>query len=150
VGVPVEIERTFLVTDPSWRGDAPGTPIRQGYLLRAVERTVRVRRIGDAGAITVKGPGLRVRAEFEYPIPAADADALLDTLCEPGTIDKVRHTVDHGGRRWTVDEFCGRHNGLVLAEIELDDPDETVDLPPWVGEEVTDDPAFSNAALSAR
>lgn len=148
--MPVEIERTFLVTDQSWRTGAPGVPIRQGYLLRAVERTVRVRRVGDAGAITVKGPGLRVRAEYEYPIPASDADELLDTLCEPGIIDKVRHTVVHRGRRWTVDEFAGRHTGLVLAEIELDDPDDDVELPPWVGEEVTDDPAYRNASLSAR
>lgn len=148
--MPVEIERTFLVTDTSWRPDAPGTPIRQGYLVRSAGRTVRVRRIGDNGAITVKGPGLRVRAEFEYPIPAADADVLLDTLCEPGIIDKVRHTVEHGGRQWVVDEFAGRHHGLVLAEIELDDPHEVVELPSWVGEEVTDDPSYSNAALSAR
>lgn len=147
--MPVEIERTFLVTDDSWRTGEPGVPIRQGYLLRALERTVRVRRVGAVGAITVKGPGLRVRAEFEYPIPAVDADELLDSLCEPGLIEKVRYSVVHGGRRWSIDEFAGRHAGLVLAEVELDEPDEPVDLPTWVGEEVTDDPAYRNAALSA-
>ena len=82
-------------------------------------------------------------------MPAGDADGLF-ALCEPGTIDKTRHRVEVAGRTWEVDEFHGRLAPLVVAEIELDDPDADVVLPSWVGREVTDDPAYTNGALSRR
>jgi CYTH domain-containing protein len=150
--VGVEVERKFLVAGDGWRRGVPpgqaGTPIRQGYLVRHPERSVRVRRQGDRGYLTVKGAGTVSRAEFEYPIPPEDADQLIDTLCEPGTVTKTRHRVPVGDLVWEVDEFHGRLAGLVLAEVELGDPDAPVDLPPWVGREVTGDPAYTNAVLS--
>lgn len=140
-----EIERKFLLRDAGWR-DAieKSEEIRQGYLSRGV----RVRRIGTRGLLTIKGPGGLVRAEFEYDIPLDDADAMLADLCSHPLIEKTRHTVQHAGRVWTVDEFHGQHAGLFLAEIELDRPDARISLPDWVGEEVTGNPRYQNATLA--
>jgi CYTH domain-containing protein len=143
-----EIERKFLVAGQSWRAGAAGRVYRQGYLATDPDRTVRVRLVGEEGYLTIKGraEGL-VRAEFEYPIPAADAGEMLDRLCLRPLIEKTRYRVEHGGRVWEVDEFSGENRGLLLAEIELADPAERVDLPEWVGEEVSSDPRYYNANL---
>lgn len=143
-----EIERKFLVANEAWRMlPARSSRIRQAYLCRSKERSVRIRE--DAGVITltIKGADGPVRQEFEYSVPASDAQGLF-ALCEPGSIDKTRHRIDIAGHTWEVDEFHGRHTGLVVAEIELPSIDISVQLPAWVGREVTGDPAYTNAALS--
>ncbi len=147
----VEVERKFLVRGEAWRSQ--GTPVRyrQGYLSADPERVVRVRTAGEQAWITIKGAGRGPsRPEFEYPIPRADADALLDGLCQRPLIDKERREIAHAGLTWVVDEFFGDNEGLVMAEVELDHPEQPVALPPWVGDEVTDDPRYYNASLVAR
>jgi adenylate cyclase len=147
--VGTEIERKFLVRDPSVLDGIPGVQYRQGYLSRDPDRTVRVRVAGDRGFLTVKGRSHGAsRAEFEYEIPVADAELLLG-LCEAPSIDKTRHLVAHGSHTWEVDVFHGANEGLVVAEVELGSPDELVDLPDWVGAEVTGDPRYYNANLVA-
>lgn len=142
-----EIERKFLVKGDGWRG-AEGTMYRQGYLSTVKERTVRVRVAGDAGYLTVKGLSEgATRTEFEYEIPLRDAEAMLDHLCERPLIEKRRHKIDYAGVTWEVDVFFGANEGLVLAEVELESEEQTVDCPPWVGQEVTDDPRYFNANL---
>lgn len=143
-----EIERKFLVGNDSWRAGASGIRFRQGYLSTDPQRTVRVRLEGDRGMLTIKGlsRGLS-RAEFEYPIPAAEAATLLDTLCLRPLIEKTRYRVEHGGHLWEIDEFSGDNAGLVLAEVELSSEDEQVELPPWAGPEVSTDPRYYNANL---
>ncbi len=144
-----EIERKFLVNGESWRVGAEGLAYRQGYLNRDPERTVRVRLAGDAGFLTVKGRSQGAcRTEFEYPIPVADARAMLEALCLGPIIEKVRYRVPFGGHVWEVDEFGGENRGLVLAELELGAPDEDFAVPPWVGQEVTGDPRYYNANLA--
>lgn len=147
----VEIERKFLVRDDGWRPGAAGTPFRQGYLSTDPERTVRVRLEGERGVLTIKGPtrGL-VRAEFEYPIPSREAAELLDSLCLRPLIEKTRYRLDYAGTCWEIDEFFGENAGLVLAEVELDRPDQALELPPWVGAEVSHDPRYFNAGLVRR
>ena len=87
-----EIERKFLVAGEDWRALAPGTRYRQGYLSTVKERTVRVRTIDDKGYLTVKGISVgATRSEYEYEIPAADADEMLDALCEQPIIEKNRY-----------------------------------------------------------
>ena len=141
-----EIERKFLVVDEQWRA-ADGTKYRQGYLSTDKERTVRVRIAGNKAMLTIKGITQGAsRAEYEYEIPVEDAEELLD-LCQRPIIEKWRHEIEHAGMTWEVDEFFGDNQGLVLAEVELDSPDEAFDLPPWVGKEVTDDPRYFNANL---
>jgi len=144
----IEIERKFLVRKPLWSPAVPGTRYRQGYLSLDPQRTVRVRLAGDQGFLTIKGASTRgARAEYEYPIPAPEAEALLE-LCHRPLIEKLRYRVMMGGHLWEVDEFFGDNAGLLLAEVELTNIEEAVELPEWVGEEVTDDPRYYNAALS--
>ena len=142
-----EIERKFLVKEGSWREGAAET-YRQGYLSTVKERTVRVRTIGDKGYLTVKGTSVGAsRLEFEYEIPVADAEELLDSLCEKPLIEKNRYKLDHGGLTWEVDVFFGDNEGLVVAEVELQSENQVFDKPDWVGEEVTHDPRYYNANL---
>lgn len=143
----VEIERKFLVRDPSVLEGNEGIPYRQGYLSTDADRTVRIRRAGQHAYVTIKGRSHgATRAEFEYEIPLDDADALL-ALCLPPIIEKVRHRVPHAGLVWEVDVFGGANDGLVVAEVELPSEDTVVDLPSWVGAEVTGDPRYYNANL---
>ena len=145
----VEIERKFLVIDDAWQADADeGTEIHQGYLATTPERTVRVRVSAKGAWLTIKGASKgAVRAEFEYPIPPDEAANLL-ALSETIIVAKTRYHVDHAGRTWEVDVFAGENEGLVMAEIELESEDAAVDLPRWVGEEVTDRPEFQNSNLA--
>ncbi len=144
-----EIERKYLVDTARWTPQGAGTPFTQGYLSSAKERTVRVRREGDRAVLTVKGPNRGVvRAEFEYPIPVADAEAMF-ALCEQPLIEKVRHVEEHAGRTWEIDVFAGDNAGLVVAEVELADEREQVVAPAWAIRDVSDDARYYNANLIA-
>ena len=145
-----EIERKFLVSGELWRETAEGIRYRQGFLSTEPERTVRVRVAGSRGSITVKGKNIGARrAEFDYEIPVADAERMLDTLCERPLIEKVRYTLAIGPHTWEIDVFEGDNAGLVVAEIELSREDEVFERPDWVGNEVTDDPRYFNSNLVA-
>ncbi len=145
-----EIERKFLVRDPSVVDRADGVPYRQGYLSTVPARTVRIRVAGDHSYITIKGTNAgATRAEFEYEIPLDDAQALLP-MCEPPLIEKTRYRIEHGGLTWEVDVFEGENAGLVMAEVELPSTDTHVEIPGWIGEEVTGDARYYNANLVAR
>ncbi|MGD2112771.1 MAG: CYTH domain-containing protein [Gammaproteobacteria bacterium] len=145
-----EIERKFLVTGDGWRAGT-GTHYRQGYLSVAKERTVRVRIEGDAARLTIKGiTENATRDEFEYPIPVPDARAMLDSLCLRPLIEKHRYRLEYHGLTWEIDEFLGDNAGLIVAEIELEHPQQPFDRPPWIGTEVTEDPRYYNANLVDR
>jgi CYTH domain-containing protein len=149
--VAIEIERKFLVVGDGWRSLGAGTRYRQGYIATSGLVTVRVRTAGDKGFLTVKGPTLGLsRAEYEYPIPAADANEILDTLCDKPLIDKTRYVIRFGDVVWEVDEFHAENAGLVVAEVELADDRQMPPLPEWVGTEVSHDRCYSNASLSKR
>jgi CYTH domain-containing protein len=146
-----EIERKFLPKGDGWREaiDGPGVRIRQGYLSSVKERTVRVRVKGEEAWITVKGETTGMsRAEFEYAIPMPDAVFMLDQLCERPLIEKTRYVVRGNGCAFEIDEFHGENSGLVLVEVELGSEDQAVDLPGWVGEEVTGHPRYYNSYLA--
>lgn len=143
-----EIEHKYLVKNQDYKKFAKKVIfIKQGYLSRDPERTVRVRLWDNDGYITIKGKnqGDR-RAEYEYKIPYQDAENLLE-LCVPPVIEKRRYIVDFQGHRWEVDEFLGALAPLVLAEIELSSSDEKYDLPDFIGENVTNDPRYYNSNL---
>ena len=145
-----EIERKFLVVDDTWSAGAVGTVFRQGYLSTVKERTVRVRVAGDRAFLTIKGLTVgAVRSEFEYEIPVADANQMLDELCERPLIEKTRYEVVADGLTWEIDAFAGVNDGLIVAEVELDDEAQEIVLPAWVGEEVTHDPRYFNSNLIA-
>ena len=144
----LEVEHKFLVKPEKLPRRLPaGERLEQGYL--GLKPTVRVRIVTPPGKparayLTIKGPGLRERAEYEYPIPPRDAKALLK-LCGEHVIRKTRRCLGP----WELDEFAGRHKGLWLAEVELATRRQKLPaLPEWVGAEVTADPRYSNAYLS--
>ena len=144
-----EIERKFLVAG-EFRQDATDSfRLVQGYISADPDRTVRVRIKGNQGYLTIKGrssaDGLS-RYEWEKEIPVEEARELM-SLCEPGVIDKTRYLVPCGGHTFEVDEFYGSNQGLVLAEIELEDEQEIFQKPSWLGEEVTGDICYYNSML---
>ncbi len=143
-----EIEHKYLVRNDRYKNLATESfHIIQGYLSREPQRTVRIRIKNESGFITVKGKneGAR-RLEFEYGIPKKDALEMLN-LCLPPILEKIRYHVDYEGHLWEVDEFLGDKMGLVTAEIELSDENETYNLPDFIGEEVTGNPKYYNSNL---
>jgi adenylate cyclase len=146
-----EIERKFLVQGDAWREGAQRVLIRQGYLNADGARTVRVRTKGERAFVTIKGPPAGIsRAEYEYEIPSADANEMLDHLCMRPLIEKWRHLVPFAGMVWEVDEFLNENAGLIVAEIELRDAAQQVELPAWAGQEVTGDFRYTNSNLVKR
>ena len=146
----IEIERKFLVTDDSWRQWAgKPTSYRQGYLNKTQKCSVRVR-VGDGKAhLNIKSAELGAsRSEFEYEVPLADGQQILDRLCTLSVVEKSRYVVAHAGHDWEVDVFDGDNAGLVVAEIELDHVEQEFELPQWTGAEVTDDSRYYNVCLA--
>ena len=150
--MPLEIERKFLVDGEDWRAAALSrVRYRQGYLAGSTRCSVRVRVGGDRAWVGIKARVLgAARHEFEYEIPVAEAEQILDSLCAEGSVEKVRHRVPFGGHEWEVDEFLGDNAGLVVAEIELGREDERFARPPWIDSEVTEDERYYNSSLALR
>ena len=148
--MPLEIERKFLLKNDSWRKltDA-GIRYRQGYLTAiGSPSSVRLRLSGDAAWINIKSVTLGMtRSEFEYSIPYADAQEMLDGLCARPKLSKTRFKISVGKHVWEIDVFEAENVGLILAEIELERENETFLKPDWVGNEVTQDPRYYNVNL---
>ncbi len=147
----LEIERKFLVKSSSFKNEAESKKMyQQGYIEGAANATVRVRVIEDKGFITIKSKAVNfTRNEYEYEIPLADAQEMLAKLCG-NKVEKYRYVVWHEGNRWEVDEMLGENEGLVVAEIELEDENATFSLPEWVGKEVTQDIRYRNSYLAEK
>ena len=146
-----EIERKFLVLPEKWRvvrSQAVANRISQGFLSSVKERVVRVRVVGGGGKLTIKGKTKGVsRTEFEYEIPLEEAQQLLSEMCERPIIEKIRYQIEHDGLVWEVDEFEGENQGLMVAEVELEDESQSFSRPVWIGQEVSDDSRYYNANL---
>lgn len=143
----VEIERKFLVDKRKLHEltFSSEEKIAQGYL--SFSTTIRVRLKDNRGFLTIKSSTVGIsRQEFEYEIPAEDAEQLLK-LCGRNVLKKYRRKIEYGGHVWEVDFFAGRHAGLVLAEVELKSADEVVDLPDWLSREVSHDSRYFNSNL---
>lgn len=145
-----EIERKFLVVDEQWRGAADaGLYMSQGYLQSGAQSSIRVRIAGDKAWLNIKSATLDIaRQEYEYEIPCTDAREILATLCQGLVVEKTRYHVPFGGHLWEVDVFAGDNTGLVVAEIELKDENESFELPPWAGEEVSHHARYYNVCLA--
>jgi CYTH domain-containing protein len=146
----LEIERKFLVLKEKWDSThkSAGTTYIQGYLSIDEKKVVRVRVAGERGFLTIKGKSDTFsHPEYEYEIPLADAKELVIQYT-PDRIEKTRTRIPAGDYVWEVDEFHGDNEGLLIAEIELDDPSDVFEIPEWLGEEVTGDHRYYNAWLS--
>lgn len=145
----IEIERRFLLKDDSWRAEA-GEPemMRQGYLSVDKECTIRVRIIGRKAWLTLKGYiSDTTRSEFEYEIPVAHAEQMMQTMC-PFKLEKHRYKIEYRGFMFEIDEYFGDNAPLVVAELELPGEGVPFEKPDWLGEEITSNGKFTNAYLS--
>ena len=147
--MPIEIERKFLLSSDKWRDEVVrSSRIRQGYMGKIDKASVRIRVQGDKANINIKSATLGMRRmEYEYEIPLSEAEEMLDQLCNQPQIDKTRFIVKRDGHVWEIDEFYGDNEGLLVAEVELDDEAEEIIKPDWIGEEVTADPRYYNVSL---
>jgi len=144
-----EIERKFLVRSDGWKAAVTEIiSLRQAYVASMNGRSVRVRLAnGTVATLTIKIGKDLSRDEFEYTIPVEDAKELMQAALGL-VIEKTRHEVPYEGFVWEVDVFEGAHEGLVIAEVELDDESDRPALPGWLGEEVTGQYRYSNQALA--
>lgn len=144
----LEIERKYLLETMDWKKEIIQsiTNIKQAYLFEDHEKSVRIRVRSDQAFMTIKmGKGV-TRNEFEYSIPVSDAEEMIEKaslLC----LEKDRYVIEYQGAIWEIDVFKGKYEGLVLAEIELNNENEAIQFPTWIGEEVTNDPAYLNVNL---
>lgn len=148
----MEIERKFLVNEDLWnRAEKPEPKlIIQAYLHRSPEKTIRVRVKGDRGFLTIKGPTTGIsREEFEYEIPLNEATQLIEQFADK-ILSKKRYEIPAGEHLWEVDVFLDNIEGLIVAEIELNEEDEMFIKPEWVAEEVSHDPQYQNSRLIDR
>jgi adenylate cyclase len=146
----LEIERKFLVADDSWRSACVKSErLKQGYLNRESRCSVRVRIAEKQAWLNLKSVTIGAqRYEFDYEIPLQDAELMLQQLSSGPLVEKTRYYLEAGAHTWEIDVFEGANAGLVVAEIELEHPDEPFERPPWLGEEVTYDPRYYNTSLA--
>jgi CYTH domain-containing protein len=145
-----EIERKFLVRSDGWRSETQSKSLlKQCYIASMDDRSVRVRILdGEKARLTIKiGRGALTRDEFEYDIPVADAEELMQQAIGL-VIEKTRYRVPYDGFIWEVDVFAGAHRGLVIAEVEMASETDDPSLPSWLGREVTGDFRYSNQSLA--
>ena len=148
----MEIERKFLVQKEKWLvvSKQAGILYIQGYLSIDDDKVIRVRVAGERGFLTIKGKSETFsHPEFEYEIPVDDARELLKQYTK-NRVEKVRTRIPAGNYVWEVDEFLGENEGLLMAEIELEIPEDIFEKPAWLGEEVTGDARYYNSYLAGK
>ena len=144
----LEIERKFLVNSNTYRNNAQSSHIKQAYLSITEKMAIRVRIDGMHASLAIKSKiSERINKEYEYNIPIDEARSLMNLDNLP-IINKTRYLVEYEGHTWEVDEFHEDNEGLIVAEIELDDENEPFEMPPWLGEEVTADYRYLNSNLA--
>ena len=146
--MPLEIERKFLVIKEKLTLDVHGEFLCQAYLSEDPARTVRIRITENQAFLTIKGISDGIsRKEFEYMIPVNDAKEIIKLSPYP-VIEKTRYKIVYSENLWEVDIFHGNNKGLILAEIELRSKDQAIELPGWIGKEVSCDPRYFNSYLT--
>jgi adenylate cyclase len=148
----IEIEHKFLLANDDWRQwVSSSVTYKQGYLSSQATSSIRVRISNDKAWLNIKSATIGTqRHEYEYEIPLADANEILDTLCNKPLIEKTRHFVNNNGNIWEIDEFYGDNQGLIIAEIELSATTQVFEKPHWIGTEVTHDRRYYNNNLAVQ
>lgn len=145
----IEIEKKFLVINNDWQKLSQKNISQiQGYFSTNDSCSIRIRISGNEAHLNIKSATLGIiRSEYDYPVPLNDAKEMLQSLCIKPLIEKTRYYVPIDNHLWEIDVFSGENEGLVVAEIELESENETINLPAWIGEEVSDDPRYYNVCL---
>lgn len=146
----LEIEHKFLLKNDQWRNSISNSfEYKQGYLISDDQRSVRVRLSGSQAWLNIKSATIgSQRLEYEYEIPKEEGLEILESLCLKPLVEKTRYLVPYQQHTWEIDVFKGENEGLIVAEIELSEPNEDFALPEWVGIEVTEDIRYYNNNLS--
>ncbi len=147
-----EIERKFRIRSNEWRNAVVREiSIRQAYIARGPHLVVRVRLTDSDAWLTLKTASVGlVRQEFEYEMTRADALMLLTGPVEGCVVEKTRFLIPVSGLVWEIDVFEGYNQGLEVAEVELESEDQAIELPEWIGAEITGEERFYNSALAER
>ena len=146
--MPLEIERKYLIISNEYRNNSTFTEITQAYLSISNKMAIRIRINGLQASLAIKSKiSERINREYEYNIPIDEARSIMNLDSLP-IINKVRYQVEYESHIWEVDEFHGKNDGLVIAEIELEDEYEEFKKPPWLGQEVTADTRYLNSNLA--
>ncbi len=144
----MEIERKFKLKSTAILDGLAGSYFQQAYLAKG-SVLVRVRVSDDKAWLTLKGPPVSTlsRPEWEYEIPVVDANEMAK---QPGAygLEKTRYFIEHMGRTFEVDRYHGGLEGLHSVEVEMDSETAMVNLPEWVGDEVTGNRAWDNESLA--
>lgn len=150
----MEIERKFLLKNDRWKDAVTSSAEITQFYLSTPEQvpTFRLRIKDQSAYLTIKYPStsetVLSRPEYEYEIPLSDVTEQLENA-KGKIIKKTRHTVtDTYGQNWEIDEFQSPNSNLTLAEIELTSHDQDIQLPEWLGPEVTSDKRYSNAVMA--
>jgi adenylate cyclase len=146
-----EIERKFLIKKlPEELAQFPHDEITQGYLAVAPGGVqVRLRKKGAMRSLTYKRGGKGTREEREIRLSAEQFEALWPATAGR-RLTKVRYEVPWKEHTIEIDIYNGRHQGLVVAEVEFSDEKSCAafEPPDWIGEEVTGKSRYSNVALA--
>ena len=146
----IEIERKFLTKNHSYKNEKilNEIDIEQGYITLDKEKVIRIRIANQKAFLTIKGLASKLtRHEFEYQIPLDEAREMLSLFCHKPIIKKVRYVIECNGKKWEIDEFKAENSGLTIAEIELEDEEETFQPPDFIDKEVTQDERYYNFNL---
>ena len=145
----MEIERKFLLKNDNWKKFvSKSIHIKQGYISTNPLSVVRIRITDSKAFLTLKGKGSGIsRPEYEYEIPTQDAEEMFNLFCSNSGLVKTRHIVEYKNHKFEIDEFGDRLKGLIFAEVEMNSEDEVIELPDWIGEEVTGNPKYFNSNL---
>jgi adenylate cyclase len=146
----IEIEHKFLLLNDNWRKlVTKSTKYKQGYLASEKNTSIRVRISDNEAWLNIKSATIgNFRHEYEYEIPYQDAEEIINNLCRKPLIEKTRHLIPISPHIWEIDEFEGENQGLIVAEIELQNIDQSFNKPEWIGQEVTHDLRYYNNNLS--
>lgn len=150
----MEIERKFLIKNTDWLAlpVVDQFSLEQWYVNTDPLCTIRVRLEKGEYILCIKGKNIGMtRMEIEKPLTKQEAAQLFE-MREGGThtVQKLRQKISISGVVWEIDRFVGSNEGLVVAEVELESEDQQIDIPSWVGKEVTNDHRYSNSMLAKR
>ena len=144
----MEIERKFLIDKiPFKLTEYKHDKIKQGYFSIYPEK--RVRKRGDVYILTEKGEGDLIREEKERIIGKEMGEELF-ALSKTYIIEKTRYYLPYGKFTIELDVYEGRHEGLVVAEVEFPSEQEALDFEPpwWFGQDITYDKSYKNMMLA--
>ena len=147
-----EIERKFLVPKlPEDLAAYPSTELSQGYLVSMDDGLqVRLRKKSGQYSLTYKRGLGNVREEREV-ILTPEQFATLWPATEGKRLIKTRYEIPFGDRVVEIDIYGGKHDGLVVAEVEFENEESATNFQPpdWLGDDVTGDPRYSNQLLAS-